>query len=106
MGLDFEGFAGFDGQDDKKIVAVDFDGTLRMKGGVANEKMVKWTNRQYDDGHFIVIFTARLACDSKHIRAWLEEHGVKFDLISTDKIRFDVLVDDKSVHPDSLPEVP
>lgn len=107
-----------------KIVAVDLDHTLCIpKTGNSYEKygladpiprMIDLVNKLYDEGHTVVIYTARrmLTHDGDIVaviedigeitNTWLKEHGVKFHYIQYGKLYFDVLIDDKGVRPEEL----
>ena len=97
-----------------KIIAVDFDDTLAATGADANnvrasildaepiENVVRYTNAQFNDGNFIIIYTARPWADREQIEAWLILHGVMFDVIKCGKLRCTVLVDDRTKRPEEV----
>lgn len=96
----------------KKVVAVDFDGTITLGDnypelGTVNKTAVDVINKIKDRGHEVIIWTCR---DSWVIEDVLLEHGVKYDAINenTDylkdkwgnnprKVGADILIDDKSL---------
>lgn len=86
----------------RKIIAIDFDGTLSDESGKPISKIITYTNGAFDSGHFIVIYTARIEADRTYVSCWLKENGVKYDLIELGKLRYDILVDDRTVHPDNV----
>ena len=61
---------------------------------------VKWVNRLKDQGHKIVIWTARGQTTGRSWRALTERQladwGVRYDELSFDKPAFDLLIDDKA----------
>lgn len=80
----------------KKVVAVDLDGTLARwnpdddydpsKIGSPVKPMVERVKKMIEDGHEVVIHTARVGSDGSfpHIKAWLRENGLG-DLRITNK---------------------
>ena len=112
-----------------KIIAVDLDHTLCIpksgntyeKYGLADpiEHMIQLVNRLYEDGHEIIIYTARrmlthngnvseVIKDVGEITEnWLKAHNVKYHRIVYGKLYFDVLLDDKGYRPEEcLEELP
>lgn len=107
-----------------KIIAVDLDHTLCIpktgdtyqKYAMADpiEKMIDHVNRLYDQGHRIVLYTARrmlthdgdvskvIADVGQITEDWLTLHGVKYHEIVYGKIYFDVLIDDKGYRPEEF----
>jgi len=91
----------------RRVIAVDFDGTLAtVMGGpesipnaLRNSAVRDVVNQLYDAGEFIVIYTARRAEDEPAIRSWLILHDTKFDIIECDKLRYDAQIDDRTVSP-------
>lgn len=95
----------------------DFDNTLCHTIGndyfesIPNEPRIKQVNALFDDGHHIAIYTARGmgTChengkEAKKLwesltRNQLEAWGVKYETLHFGKPSFDVLIDDKAVHP-------
>jgi hypothetical protein len=86
----------------RKIIAIDFDGTLSDASGKPISKIISYTNACFDSGNFIVVYTARIEVDRTYVSCWLKEHGVKYDLIELGKLRYDLLVDDRTIHPDHI----
>jgi len=86
-----------------KVIAVDFDGTLAITPShhedfpKANPLMVSRVLEHYARYEFIVIFTARPEQDRSLVVKCLTEWGVPYDAIVMNKIRFDVLYDDKAI---------
>ena len=82
------------------VVGVDFHDTLyESAGGSCNQKTRSWVNAMWDQGHFIVIYTSAPAEDEPQIKTFLQSNSVKYDVIETGKMRFDVLIDDCTIHP-------
>ncbi len=88
----------------RNVVAIDFDYTLcsNSKFGLPAPHVEAFAKQLYDRHTFVIIFTARPLEDKRKIEAWLMRHNIKFDLILTDKLRFDLLVDDRAVRPEEL----
>jgi hypothetical protein len=93
----------------RKVIAIDFDGTLthlqdnyhnmEIHELRPNETIINYVRALHSEYHFIVIFTARLSHYREEIAAYLNFHKIPFDLIHTEKLRFDVLIDDRTLHP-------
>ena len=86
----------------REIIAIDFDETLRREDGTAIDHVVAFANSRFDGGDFVVVYTARPEEDRNFVTSWLKENAVHFDLVVLDKLRFDLLVDDKSVRPEEV----
>lgn len=97
------------GKAQPKTYFVDFDGTLveRHKGtfdpeafGEVIPSMMKWVEQKIDDGHKVVIFTAR-AADKKNVpplKKWLKEHGLGDLEVTNEKTPdADYIVDDRAI---------
>lgn len=94
----------------KTVIAVDLDGTLAHwdeKGDYSADKigepikpMLDRVKQWLEDGHEVVIFTARVGSEGAypHIHAWLRKHGIG-DLDITNKKRpdFKEFWDDRAV---------
>lgn len=78
-------------------IAVDFDQTLwdRHRGGII-EGAADAMRRLKDDGHELIIWTARPDYTTFEIGKLLEAEGVPFDFILGGKLHYDVLIDDKA----------
>ena len=84
----------------RHVIAVDFDDTIRCaKTGKPIEKVIKFMRDEIDKFNFVVVYTARLQEDRGFVECWLKEHNVCYDLLELGKLRFDVLIDDKALHP-------
>lgn len=96
-------------------ICVDLDDTLTVKCGLdytidslGDEEMIELINKLHDQGHTIIIHTARKMLSSDNniglatARAgyntfkWLEKYNVKYDEIIFGKVVFDVIIDDKA----------
>ena len=89
----------------RKLIAVDFDGTLTMGDNkwweegnrpVPNKEAIEKVNQMYIEGHYIVIFTARPWEVARKTVAWLIENGVRFHGINMNKIAAAKYIDDRS----------
>jgi capsule biosynthesis phosphatase len=102
-----------------KRIVLDFDDTLAFttnrdfKNAKPNVDLIKKTNRLYDEGWQIDIFTARgsISCETRkearhkyefEMEQWLLEHGVKYNLLSFEKPLAAYYVDDKGISPDDF----
>lgn len=95
----------------QKVFCFDLDGTLCVTEGAdyENARPLPWAiervNALYDQGHKIIIFTARGGTTGidwrKETLAQLERWGVRYDDLRMAKPGADVYVDDKAVHVDA-----
>lgn len=90
-----------------KNIGIDFDESLceevcwtesDAKNATPKKDFIEQVNRLSDQGHFIVVYTARRDHLMPASLEWLRKHGVKYHAISNTKIPLDYYVDDKSVH--------
>jgi len=98
----------------KDRIMVDFDDTLTTGEGPPywdgenfeqpNEEMVEWVNQKYEEGNFIVIWTARPWSQAGQIASHLAEWGVKYYGIRCAKGGADLYVDDKAKRPEEVVE--
>lgn len=105
-----------------KRIILDFDDTLAFTtnrdwdNAVPNVKLIEKTNKLYDDGWTIDIFTARgsISCDTRAdaarkykpgIESWLEKNSVKYHSISFDKPLAAYYIDDKGMTPEDFLDV-
>jgi len=94
--------------EDKKTIAVDLDGTLarlipgdfdRKKIGKPVPAMVRKVKKALDDGHTVVIFTARASepVNVKPVKEWLKDHDLPDLKVTHEKTPdIDELWDDKA----------
>ena len=87
-----------------KIFAIDIDGTLTIETDgwkyserTPNLKRIRGVNKLYNEGHRIVLFTARYAVDKEITEQWLELHGVLYHELILGKIQYDAIIDDRSL---------
>ena len=90
-----------------KTYAFDLDGTLctltdgKYEAAEPFMGRIRHVNNLFDEGHTILIFTARGATSKRDLRALtmdqLSAWGVKFHELITGKPHFDVLIDDKAI---------
>ena len=81
----------------RRIIAVDFDGTLvdKLEGPIIDR--IKYINNLHEKGHFIVIYTTRpekRRCDTEYL---LKKTEVKYDVIVFDKLHFDLYIDESKM---------
>lgn len=71
---------------DKKIYAVDFDGTLceSMYPAIGDPKaeVVKYVRRKKAEGHKIILWTNRVGERLDEAVVWCKERGLEFDAIN------------------------
>ena len=79
----------------KAVIAIDFDDTIY--NGRSFKKIQAAINAL--PLAFIVIFTARGEECRRFIKAWCIENGIRADAIECEKLRFDVLIDDRTLNP-------
>ncbi len=87
--------------------AFDLDGTLcsltngRYEAAVPFQDRINHVNELFDQGHTILIFTARGATSNRDLwdftHGQLTSWGLKFSQLITGKPHFDLLIDDKAV---------
>ncbi len=94
----------------KDVIAVDLDGTLAHHDPKAQYKaseigepiapMLERVKRWIEEGHEVVIFTARVGEEGAypHIQAWLRKHGIRGVAITNKKrADFKEMWDDRAV---------
>lgn len=71
-------------------------------GAVPIPGRIEFVNKLYDEGHYIMYYTARNTHTTKDWTAFtlwqLRHYGAKFHRLSTDKQHYDIWVDDKSMN--------
>lgn len=92
---------------DRKTYAFDLDGTLctqtegNYEGARPLADRIAHVNALHDEGHVILIFTARGATSGRDLREFtlqqLELWGLKYERLIMGKPHFDLLIDDKAV---------
>ena len=101
---------------EKLIVCVDLDGTLTLdkSGGWNDEQclnakpnvpMIDIINKAWKDGHLIIIYTARRWSRREATIYWLQKNDIKFHTIEMQKLRFDLMIDDKCLNADDLQRI-
>ena len=86
----------------RRVVAIDFDKTLRTHNDAPIERVVAFAQRCFDAFDFVVVYTARPEADRTFVTTWLMRNDVRFDAVVMGKLRFDVLVDDRAVRPEEV----
>lgn len=94
------------------VFAIDLDGTITMEElGHSEEEYRHRTPRPYvvaklrglwNNGHTIIIHTARYPEDREITLDWLHKHRVVFDELITGKAKADYYVDSKNITPEEL----
>lgn len=89
------------------IYRVDIDGTLcnktygRYEQAIPFLKNIQKVNKLYDDGHKIILWTARGVLEGLDWRevteTQMKKWGVRYHELSFDKPHFDILFDDKAM---------
>ena len=102
-----------------KRIILDFDDTLAYHqnrdwaNAKPNEKLIEKTNKLFDSGWQVDIFTARgsISCSTREeakakyqvgMEEWLAKHGVKYHSISFDKPLAAYYIDDKGMSPEEF----
>ncbi len=101
----------------KKILAIDFDGTIVEDRFPGIGKMIPGAksviNSFYEEGNTVIIWTSRTGADLESAIAWLNDNGIKYHYINescpdnvaqfggtdTRKIFADIYIDDKGLVP-------
>ena len=90
----------------RKVIAFDFDGTITESDDydsdsppAPNHAMIQKVRDEHNAYNFIVIFTARPAVDRPWLVRKLQEWEVPYDVLKTDKLRYDVFYDDRTISP-------
>jgi len=91
------------------VYVIDIDGILcdapstytleAFRNRVLNKENIEIVNKLYDEGHQIILFTARMSKDKgvkKVTVEWLKKYEVKYHELRFDKPKADVYVDDKA----------
>lgn len=83
----------------------DLDGTIceempTFERFLANPKqaVVDKINTLYENGHTIIIFTARSWAEYDITKQWLEKYCISYDLLMCGKVIYDVWVDDRALN--------
>lgn len=97
----------------RKVIAVDFDGTLCESKwpdiGKANTRLIEWLIRQQTDGARLVLWSCREGDLLDHAVMWCLNRGLKFDAINDNtkerqeqygnncrKVSADIYIDDRN----------
>lgn len=83
---------------------IDLDGTICTEEKMFSrslakpvKKAVESVNRLYDEGHIIIIYTARMWIEYEMTHHWLTENGVKFHQLVMGKPQGDFWIDDRAL---------
>lgn len=97
-----------------KVINVDIDGTLTIeketvtwsegayKKAIPNKDTIARINHLFDEGHQIVLWSARLEEDRKVTVDWMKKHGVKYTKLVLDKPFFNLYICDRVCHVNDL----
>ncbi len=85
-------------------IIMDLDGTLCSEERMFSRSMAKpiissveHVNRLYEQGHTIIIYTARTWMEFEMTTAWLMQNGVKYHQLMMGKPIGDLWIDDRAV---------
>ncbi len=98
---------------DKKLIAVDLDGTLTNSNAWTEEEcltaearvdIIKKVKDLYYDRNVIIIYTARPETMRNETEYWLRKNGVKYHalVMGNSKMGADIYVDDRAIRPEEL----
>jgi uncharacterized HAD superfamily protein len=88
---------------ERKTYVIDIDGTICTQEDDANDckpfmDVINKVNKLHDEGNEIIFYTARPEEIRDLTEKQLKDWGVKYDELIMDKIKYDVLVDDKAIN--------
>jgi hypothetical protein len=85
-------------------IIIDMDGTICTEERTYSrslakplEKAVESVNKLYDEGHTIVIYSARTWMEYEMTMDWLTKNGIKFHQLVLGKPIGDVWIDDRAI---------
>ncbi|MCL2651779.1 MAG: HAD family hydrolase [Candidatus Azobacteroides sp.] len=91
---------------------IDMDGTICTEEKTYSrclakpkEKAVESVNKLYDDGHTIIIYSARTWMEYEMTVAWLKEYGVKYHQLIMGKPIGDYWIDDRAIQFENWAEI-
>ena len=94
------------------IYVIDIDNTISITEGVnyedakPNQKIIDYINKLYDEGHRIIIYTARGTTSKinwRKLTEWqLKKWKVKYHELKFGKIIYDFWIDDRAINPKDL----
>lgn len=95
-------------------IFVDFDKTLTTGAGdpwwidpfdeEPNDAMIELVRECYFAGHTIIIYTARREDVRAETAMWLDRWDVQYHALRMEKPGFELLIDDRTMHPDEALE--
>ena len=96
--------------ENKKLIAVDFDGTLtngnvkwwKGENPIPNKIVIEWVDKEYMKGNIIIIHTARPWKVAQETISWLIKNEIRFHGVMFGKLSADIYLDDKSKNPEEL----
>ena len=92
------------------IIAVDIDNTLCEPVLSSKDSqnclkvkpypnVVQLVRNLKNKGHTIILFTHRHSCTRKATKQWLKDNNIPYDKLVMNKIKYDLLIDDKALPP-------
>ena len=87
----------------RKIIAVDLDGTLTngepfyKETPTVNQKVANWVKQQYFDGNVIIIYTSRKQWYYLETKKWLDKNQIYYHALVMGKLTADVYLDDRNM---------
>jgi hypothetical protein len=93
-----------------KVIAIDMDGVICMEERTFDRPLadpipraIESVNAIHNDGHTVIIWTARGWEQFRSTEEWLKRHGVSYDVLLMGKPIVDVFIDDRAVRFNSWP---
>ena len=94
------------------IYVIDIDNTICITKGlnyedaIPNQKIIDYVNKLYDEGHRIIIYTARgtkSKIDWRELtESQLKQWNVKYHELKLNKIYYDFWIDDRAINPKDI----
>ncbi len=85
-------------------IIIDLDGTICTEEKTFSRSLAKpledaisSINSLYDEGHTIIIYSARTWMEYEMTAAWLQQHNIKFHQLIMGKPIGDVWIDDRAI---------
>lgn len=89
----------------KKVIAIDLDGTICSEEktfekslALPNKGVIPALKKMSDEGHVLIIWTARGWEQYRMTKAWLTENEIPFDQLIMGKPIVDLFIDDRARH--------
>ena len=85
-------------------IVIDIDGTIceekpTFERALARPKMgaAKFINAMKNQGHFVILYTARGWAEYEMTRQWLIRNDIPFDVLLMGKPIYDIWIDDRAI---------